>query len=121
MPHPYSLPSPRTSRIVATILVAIPVTMLTLLGFAEVLGGDRTGVQHFLTAAPLLALLVLGWQRPRIAGILLLALGLIVFLLWVVFVASVADRASPLVWLLVALALFTPPLVAGLLFLRSAD
>jgi cytochrome bd-type quinol oxidase subunit 1 len=104
-------------KIAASALLAIPILVLLTFTFGETLGGDVSGLQHLLQAAPLVVLLVASWRFPWQGGIALLVIGISVLSFWLFFALegemSVAGLAVTVVLL------FAPPLVAGWLFLKA--
>lgn len=114
------LQSPQGSRLAASLLLVAPITLLLLLGLGEIAEGEENGAQHLVEVIPLVLLLIAGWRWPRVTGIALLGIGTLLFLLWVAFVLTVSERASPAVWAVVGLALFLPPLTAGWLLLKGS-
>jgi len=100
----------RRAKIAALALLGLGVVFYLLFAVGETAGGDISGVQHFPPAAILAVLMWVGWRRPRTAGIVLLALAVLLVVVGVpIFV--VGDR--PLLSL--ALVLVLPSVVTGLL------
>jgi hypothetical protein len=118
--HPFLTPG--AIKALAMALLAVPVTCLLFLGGAEMAGGDVTGVQHFVQAAPLVAASVLAWRFPRWVGIGLVGIGGVLFVAWAILVAvSERSESSLLVWVVAALVLFVPPIIAGLLLVKATE
>lgn len=112
--------SPRGSKLTASGLLAGPIALLLLLGLGEMASGEMSGVQHLVEAVPLLLVVVACWRWPRTAGIVLLFGGTLVFLLWLAFILTATERASPTSLAFVGIALVGPPLLAGALLLRAS-
>jgi hypothetical protein len=112
---------PTRLKLVAVGILAVPVAGLLLLAIGEMAGGDLTGAQHLVQAAPLMVLLVAGWRYPRLAGIALLGIGIILLGIWLVLVVFLAEveRAAIVAWIVGGVMLFVLPLTAGWLFLKA--
>ncbi|MFN8533315.1 MAG: hypothetical protein U0556_07190 [Dehalococcoidia bacterium] len=104
--------SVRTLKVTGLVLALIPAGLLLLLGLAETTGGIVSGVQHFVQVAPLVALAVLAWLRPRLGGLLLLAAAVLV---GIVYALITRGAPSAIQWL-VGGVLIGMPALAGLLF-----
>ena len=118
-----TLPLSTRLKVAATALVGVPAVMLIAIALGEMADGEVTGVQHLPEGGLLLLLAAAGWRYPRQAGALLLLAGVAVLAVWLVWVVSsedVAGRAPLLGWVAVGLVLFAPPILAGLLLLRSS-
>ena len=106
----------------ASALLAVPAVLLLLLGVAEMVGGEPSGAQHILQAAPLLALIAAGWRYPRAAGLVLFGLVASLFAGWLVFVVLNRDPGDAIVaWVVAGLVLFAPPIIAGWLLLKAGQ
>ena len=101
------------SKITALVLLGLGVAFYLVFAVGETVGGDFTGLQHLLPAAILALLAWVGWTHPRRAGIILLALAVPFS---AAYVALLVVRELPLSWALIVAA---PPVVAGLLLVRS--
>jgi hypothetical protein len=94
-------------------LLLVPIGLLLLFAAGEGL----EGVQHLVQLAPLLALAVLAWYRPRLGGALLAGIGLALAAAYPFFFHF------PLGATLVTIALFFAPavLVGGLFLLAGRE
>jgi peptidoglycan/LPS O-acetylase OafA/YrhL len=83
----------------------------------------RTSTRLKLCATAIIGIPRAGWRRPRVAGWLLLATGLAVFVVFFAFVLTNGDPSfrgwAVLMWLGVSLLVFAPPVIAGALLLRA--
>ena len=114
----------------ATLVGGITAAVLALFLFGEVAGGDISGLAQVLQVGPLIALLLLGWWRPGLAGALLLAAGSALAgalllaagsaLAGAYFVESSDSTVGRGEQLLVAALFLCPPMIAGALFLVAA-
>lgn len=103
----------RRSKIAALVLLVLGVGFYLMFAVGEAVGGDISGVQHFLPAAVLAVLVWAAWNRPWTAGVVLLLLAVP---LGAVYVAILVVRNLPLwLWLVVAF----PPILTGALLLRA--
>lgn len=103
----------RRSRIAALVLLGFGVAFYLLFAVGETAGGDISGLQHFLPAAILAALVWVARRRPRAAGIVLLALAVP---LGAAYVGILVVRDLPLTW---ALVVAFPPILTGFLLVRA--
>ena len=101
------------TKIAALVLLALGVAFYLMFAVGELAGGDVSGIQHLAPAALLGALLWLGWRRPLVAGIVLLALAVP---LGVAYVVVLVVRDLPPTW---ALWIALPPVVTGYLLVRA--
>ena len=104
----------RRTKIAALVLLGLGVAFFLMFAVGETAGGDITGVQHFPPAAILAALMYVAWKRPFAAGVILLALAV---LLAAVGVPIYVVRDLPLLSL--ALVLVLPSVLTGLLLVRA--
>jgi len=122
--------SPLRVKLAATSLLAVPIFVLSFFAVAEMAGGEPSGAQHLVQAAPLLVLLVTAWWFPRQTGFVLLGLSVVLFVGWLVLLGAslltetFEDWDAPipvkvLVWTVAPLLLFVPPAAAGWLLLRA--
>lgn len=95
-------------------LLLIPTAILLLFTFGETFGGDLSGLSHLLQLAPLALLIFLAYKKPRIGGILLLAIGLA---LGVLYPLTAPFKLQTI--LIVETLLFLPPVLAGALLILS--
>lgn len=102
-------------KLAGLILLSVPVMILAMFMVGEVFGGDWSGMVHIWQMAPLVALLYLGVWRPRVAGLIAVAVGLLLALAYP-FLAKGQDISA---MILTELLLFLPPIVAGVLLLFS--
>ncbi len=112
VPHPHG---PDRRKLVAMLLLLVPTGVLAAFAIGETAGGDVSGLQHVPEAAVLLVLLVAAWRYPRITGVVLLALGGVLFAVWLAFALM---NLAPVAIVVTALILFAPPVVAGWLLYR---
>jgi len=120
---PMTIPelTPRTIKAISIVLLVVPLVALLILGIAEMIGGDVTGAQHFVMAAPLVVVLLAAWRHPRFAGNMLLVIGTGLLAAWLVLVVSRGmDRGEILAYAFAGVLVFGPPLLAGWL-LRQAQ
>jgi hypothetical protein len=120
-----SWPSPATRlKLAASALIAVPAALLLALAIGEMAGGEASGIQHVPEAAALLLLLVAAWRYPHVTGLLLVAIGVIVFTLWLVLIVTSADidwhSIEILGWIGAGLMVFALPVVGGLLLIKAA-
>jgi hypothetical protein len=106
----------RLAKIAALTLIGLGVAFFLTFAVGELAGGDVAGTQHLPPAAVLGALLWLGWKRPRLAGIVLLALAVPLGLFFLVGSAVEGIRGEE-AW--VPLAIVLPPVLAGWLLIRA--
>lgn len=105
----------RLAKIAALLLTGLGAGFFLIFAVGELAGGEVSGIQHLPPAALLGALLLLGWKRPRTAGIIvLLALALPLTVAFVVGMAVEGVRPGEL-WVAVLIPLV--PALTGLLFL----
>lgn len=102
-------------KTIAEILLLIPAALLLVLGIGELVGGDTSGVQHFLQLIPLLVFAFLSWNYPKIGGVTLATVATILAILYFLFFSGF----PPLVRAINDAILFLPPVVAGMLFFIS--
>jgi len=101
----------------ATLVGSITVAVLAIFFVGEVGSGDISGLAHTVQLAPLVALLLLGWWRPGVAGALLLAAGS--SLAGAYFIETGDSSVARSEQLLVAALFLFPPILAGALFLAA--
>lgn len=122
--HDPEQPGQARQKLLALALLAVPAVVLLLFAFGEMFGGDISGVQHIPEAVLLLLLAAAAWRYPREVGVALLAIGSLLLAAWLFFVFTQREPTSHgsefLMWVVAALMLFAPPLVAGWLLLRSS-
>ena len=115
---------PNRPKLAAMALLALPAVGLLLVAIGEMAGGDITGIQHVPEAVVLVGLMALAWRYPRVAGVALLTIATVLFLLWVTaLVAGGVFHPSPTPWwgwVMFAVVLFGFPVLAGWLLLRSS-
>lgn len=99
-------------KIAAIVVALLPVGFFLVFAIGE--GGG--GWIHYLQVSPVVALVVLGWYKPKIAGRVLIALGLIFGGLYLFALNSLTLATVAVVELIV----FAPILLSGYLFLRAA-
>jgi len=115
-PHIRVSPPARVLRIVACIVLGIPLVIFLIFGIGEMIGGDLSGAMHLLQALFVILLGVLAWMRPLESGVILCLYGAVVagFFLFNI-IADPSSQGSVLSPALLILALL--PLLAGTLFL----
>lgn len=97
-------------KIAGVALLLVPIGLLLLFAIGE----GPEGVQHLVQLAPLLALALLAWYRPRLGGALIAAGGLGLALAYpFVFHAPLGTTLG-----VIAL-FFGPAILAGVLFLLA--
>jgi hypothetical protein len=107
-------------KIAASALLALPAILLAVMAFGEMFGGDLSGAQHIPEAVALLILAAVGWRYPRLAGLLLLGIGVLVLVAWLMLVLVRPEPGFGVAILVAGLAIFAPPFVAGVLLLKAA-
>jgi hypothetical protein len=101
-------------------LLVIPIVLLLVLAIGEMVGGDMSGAQHIVMAAPLILVLLVAWRSPRVAGTLLLAMGVLLLMAWIALITSRGVHGTEILGYAVAgLLIFVPPLAAGWLLRRA--
>jgi hypothetical protein len=118
---------PERLRLAAMVLLAAPAPFLLALGIGEMSEGALSGIQHIPEALVLLLVAAVAWWRPRIAGIVVIAVSSLLFVLWLGWIAPWIVFAGEvngndwllLLWVMGAAIPFVPPFVAGWLLLRS--
>ena len=106
----------RWPKIAGEALLLVPVVALAWAGLSEVAGGDYTGVQHIVEVIPLAAFAVIAWRWPRLGGVLLAGISVLLIATYVGFALTNGERGPAWLWLVVGLVLFAPPLLGGALF-----
>jgi peptidoglycan/LPS O-acetylase OafA/YrhL len=101
------------TKIAGLVLLGLGLAFYLMFAIGETAGGDISGVQHFLPAVILGALMYVAWRRPLAAGIVLLVLAVP---LGALYIAVLVVRDLPLTW---ALWIALPPVVTGLLLVRA--
>jgi hypothetical protein len=108
-------------KVAASALIALPAVLLAVMALGEMFGGDLSGVQHIPEAGALLLLLAVGWRYPRVAGLLLVGVGVLVFAAWLALVLVRSEPGFIVAVLVGGLMIVVPPLAAGALLLKAAD
>jgi hypothetical protein len=103
-------------KIAGLILVMIPLTILLIFTIGETVGGDASGLQHLVQAAPLVLFTLWAWKKPRVGGWVLLIAAIIVAVLYPWSKPDQPLRFTALTELM----LFGPAIAAGLLFVVAA-
>lgn len=113
--------TPRSLKMAASAILALPAAVLLLFAIGEMVSGDISGAQHLPEAAGLLIIAVAGWRYPRVAGVLLLCVGTMLLLLWLVLVFTQAEieKSSLVLWIVFGAVLFGMPITAGWLFFKA--
>lgn len=95
-----------TLKTVAMLPLAFMVLILLLFGIGETVGGDISGIQHFVPVIFVGLVAWLGWKRPLWGGILFLAGALVeAAVFWRFFAEAEAGAiAAPLVIMVLPLA-----------------
>jgi hypothetical protein len=112
----------RLFRIIAIAMLLVPVGGIGLIGGAELIGGEITGLFELMMAVPLLILAWIAWRHPFIGGSVLVAGSIVLSVLWVYSQRNRFDDwvAHVDFYLIGASFLFIPALIAGVLLLVSA-
>ncbi len=105
-------------KTIALVLLLIPAANIGVISVAEMVEGRISGLLELLLVVPLVVLAVVGWRRPRLGGQILLAAGIVVALVYAVWMWGRADSLP--VFLLLLLLVPIPPIVAGILFLMAS-
>lgn len=105
-------------KTIALVSLLIPVGLIGVISVAEMVEGQISGLLELLLVVPLVVLAVVGWRRPRLGGQILLAAGIVVALVYAVWISGRADSLP--VFLLLLLLVPIPPIVAGILFLAAS-
>ena len=103
-------------KIVAEVLLIIPLGFLILLGLGEIFGGDIWGAQHFVQLLPLFILSIFAWYHPRKGGIVIFTMGTIAFC----FYLFMFSHFSLWIRVLNGFLLFGIPILSGVLFIKSS-
>lgn len=98
-------------------LLLVPVAILVLFTVGETAGGDVSGLQHVLQAAPLLVLIAVAWRWPRVGGAAVLLTGVLLGATFAIEWHPAEMSAQSVA--LTELVLFVPPIIAGVLLLLS--
>lgn len=101
----------RYFKYIASAILLIPITILIVFTIGEMIGGDISGAGHLLQLAPIAILLALAWKFPRIIGAILVLAGIT---LGILYAAMAHFPISAIIF--TELLLFTPPIIAGVLF-----
>lgn len=102
-------------KIAGLALLLLPVGFLLIFAIGETLGGDLSGLQHLVQAAPLVLLALLAWSLPTLGGVVLLVIGGLLALAYPLLI-----RGLPVgTLLLVEAILFAPAVLSGLLFVLA--
>ncbi len=115
---------PARLRLFALALLAVPASLLLLLAFGEMFGGDASGAQHIPEGAALVLLMAAAWRYPRVVGLILLSVGSLLLVAWFFLILSRGEESGPdgaeiLLWFAGGMALFAPPLIAGWLLFEA--
>jgi hypothetical protein len=97
-------------------ILLLPIGFLLLFAFGEILGGDLSGAGHFIQLAPLLLVIWISWKAPKVGGLILIAIGLILAIVYPIMARGFSIPAIVSVEVL----LFGPPIIAGTLFYLSS-
>ena len=104
------------SKAVAIVLLGIPALVLMALAIGEMASGEASGIQHVPEALLLLVVAGAAWRYPRMVGNIVLVGGGILFLAWIVWVATVRGSDA-----LPGAVLFLAPLISGWLLRHASD
>jgi hypothetical protein len=117
-PRIKSSPPARVLRIVACIILGIPLAIFLLFGIGEMVGGDISGGMHLVEALIVVLVGILSWKRPFEAGIILClsSLALTGFFLSILLPNPANEGPTNFFSLLI---LVLPTLIAGILFLSA--
>lgn len=96
-------------RIAALALMGLYSIFFLVVGVGKMAGGDKSGSNNLLAFLIMAAMMYVAWKRPRIAGILLLGIGLVA---GIYFLAIFSNSSLGSILIMSA-----APLVAGLLLL----
>ena len=103
-------------KIIGEVLIGIPALLLIALGIGELSGGIISGLQHFVQLIPLIALAVTCWFYPKIGGVALVVISLV---LYIVYFIS-ASNFSLIARLLNGFLLFGLPFFSGISFFAAS-
>ena len=109
-------------KIIGVVLLLIPAALIAVIAVSDMVGGDLMSVLELLFAVPLLILAWLGWRRPRLSGLIIVAGSVVLAAVWCVWSTGRFDDWTLHLGYFIqgVLMLFAPPLVAGVLFLLAA-
>lgn len=102
-------------KIIAEAILLFPVGLLLLLGLGEMLGGDKSAIQHFIELVPFVVLASISWYYPKIGGAILAIIAAILAILYFLFFTHFT---LPMRIINDAI-LFLPPIIAGILFFTA--
>jgi hypothetical protein len=104
-------------KILGLALLLLPTVLLLIMGMGEMIGGDFSGIQHFVQLLPLVLLAIISWKYPKIGGIILLSLSTVLALVY-----AVMTHKSATLWAVIIndSVLFLPTLLAGILLMLSS-
>lgn len=110
--------SPKSLKIAGLGILCISLVLLLVLGVGEMSGGIYSGLQHFIQAIPIVLFMYLAWVKPKIGGIILILISIVLALLYLFF----PPVGMPSIYRIEnTLLLFSPLLLSGTLFLRSSQ
>jgi hypothetical protein len=99
-------------------LLLVPVAILVVFTVGETVGGDVSGLQHLLQAAPLVLLVAVAWRWPRAGGTAVLVTAV---LLGTTYAIEWHPREMTVQAVVITeLVLFAPPIAAGMLLLLAS-
>lgn len=107
--------SSRALKYAGMAILVIPIAILLLFTIGEVAGGDISGLGHLLQVFPIIVLAIAAWKWPRIAGLFLIGLGILLAAIY----PFVFSHLRFEVVLITEVMLFLPPIVSGTLLLLS--
>lgn len=108
--------SPKSFKVAGLGILCIPLVLLLVLGIGEMSGGIYSGLQHLIQAIPIILFMYFAWVKPKIGGVILIFLSIILALLYLFF----PPVSMPSIYRVEnTILLFSPLLLSGILFLRA--
>lgn len=108
----------RVLRIVACIILGIPLVVFLIFGIGEMVGGDLSGGMHLVEALIVVLVGILSWKRPFEAGIILCLSSLALGGFFLINLLADHVREGPINFHSL-LILVLPTLITGILFLSA--
>lgn len=104
-------------KIIGETLLLLPTSLLLLIGIADLVSSDISGLQHFVELIPFASFAYLCWYQPRTAGMILATAAALLAVAYFLFFT----RTSAIARLINDILLFVPLIIAGVLFFTSSE